>query len=309
MNTDAGVPMHPAFNLVFAVLVAVPVAFASADSAIPACRQAGADRLFCADFDHDDLQQWDMLPQGQTPALPQAPGPAGNDHNRVLRLRVPPGRGGRGLNKSFDRGYDRLYARWYVFYEPGFDFTAPFHGSGLHAGERWKKGADAHRPQGDDWFTVQVEHLIVPSTKLPALNIYAYYRGMSMDCRDPNGQCWGDHLPCMLDTGHYCRDPARRPSKPPPTLVSGRWYCIEIMADAGDPVADADHANGLLNFWVDGESIGPWDGMWFRTDAGVQLNHFWLGMYHHAAHSEAGLLFDDVVVSESRIGCLDRGER
>lgn len=76
------------------------------------------------------------------------------------------------------------------------------------------------------------------------------------------------------------------------------------MVDAGDPVDSADNANGLLNFWVDSESLGPWYKMWFRNDANVQLNHFWLGLFHHGGHSKAGLLFDNIVISKSRIGCL-----
>ena len=296
-------PNSPRTVLAVLLICIAPLAIASE------CSRHRDDWLFCADFDHDDLRQWDALPEGQSRTLLRAPGPADNGGNRVLQLRVPPETGGRGLNKTFAHGYDRLYARWYVFYEPGFDFTAPFHGSGLHAGERWKKGVDAHRPNGDDWFTVQVEHIIVPATQLPAFNIYAYYRGMTMDCWNPDGQCWGDHLPCMLDTGHYCKDPRFRPATQQQPVVSGRWYCIEIMADAGDPADSADDADGLLNFWVDGESIGPWDRLWFRTDAGVKLNHFWLGMYHHAQHSEAGMLFDNVAVSESRIGCIDGGRQ
>ncbi|HHJ36698.1 MAG TPA: hypothetical protein ENJ87_13130, partial [Gammaproteobacteria bacterium] len=217
--------------------------------AMPECRRAGSDWLFCADFDgDDDLTQWDTLPEGQSRTLLEVSGPAGNGGNRVLQLRIPPGMGGRGLNKTFSNGYDKLYARWYVYYEEGFDFTVRNHGHGFHAGDRWKKGVAGHRPKGDDWFTVQLEHGIVPSTGQPAHYLYAYYRGMSMDCTDPDGSCWGDMIPCTIDTDYYCKSPVYRPKVQQPPLVTGRWYCLELMVDAGDAVNAADDGTGSLNF-------------------------------------------------------------
>lgn len=193
------------------LLILLFAAIASQSIAASECQHANKDWLFCADFDHDDFTQWDALPEVQSLTIMEALSPAGDNGNKVLQLRVPPEMGGRGLNKTLKNGYDRLYARWYVFYEDGFDFTAPNHGHGLHAGNRWKKGVAGHRPKGDDWFTVQLEHTIVPSTGLVSHYLYAYYRGMSMDCWDPEGKCWGDHLPCMLDKDHYCKDPAAGP--------------------------------------------------------------------------------------------------
>ena len=76
------------------------------------------------------------------------------------------------------------------------------------------------------------------------------------------------------------------------------------MVDAGDPVTTFEEANGLINLWVDNDLVGSWKDRWLRTDRKVELNHFWLGLFHHREHSEAGLLFDNVIVSQSRIGCL-----
>jgi hypothetical protein len=191
-----------------------------------------------------------------------------------------------------------------VLYEEGFDFSAPNHGHGLHAGERWKKGVAGHRPKGDDWFTVQVEHLINPLTGDSAHYTYSYFYGMDMDCRDPAGKCWGDHLPCMVSQKYYCKDPDNLPRRHQRPLVTDLWYCIELMVDAGIAVSSYAKANGSINFWVDDEQLGPWNNLWLRTDAKVQLNHFWLGLFHHAEHSEAGMRFDNIVVSSDRIGCL-----
>ena len=269
------------------------------------CRSEQGNYLFCDDFDDAQLNEWDRLPEGESRALLVAPGPGGNPQdNRVLQFRLPPGRGGIGLNKTFDRGYDKLYSRWYVYYEAGFDFRAKNHGHGFHAGKRWKKGVAGNRPEGDDYFTVQLEHIIAPSIRKPVHYLYAYYRGMSMDCRDPRGKCWGDHFPCMLTWDGYCKPPVTREQDMGPVLETGKWYCVELMVDAGDAVQSREQANGEINFWVNGKSVGPWRGLWLRTDEQVKINHFWLGLFHHGKHSEAGMRFDNVAVDTQRIGFL-----
>jgi len=288
---------------------ALLMAACSCDTSAGDCGSPNPDRIFCEDFENGDLSRWDEAAQtlDEYSTILQEPGPSGTPDNHVFRLRVPAGRGGRGANTTFTPSeYDRLYARWYVAYEAGFDFTAPNHGHGLHAGDRWKKGVAGNRPQGDDWFTVNVEHERTTSADPdPRTYIYAYYRGMRMDCSDPNGACWGDHVPCMIADRYCNRAPALRVETYPPPLEHETWYCVEVMVDAGAPAASQADANGVLDLWVDGVEIGPWENMWLRTSSSVRLNHFWLGLFHHDQHSVEGLKFDDVAVSTSRIGCHD----
>jgi hypothetical protein len=271
------------------------------------CGSPGPDWIFCEDFENTDLSQWDADTQtlDQYRTILADSGPSGSQGNHVFRLRVPAGRGGTGINKTFTPNeYDVLYARWYIAYENGFDFTALNHGHGLHAGDRWKKGVAGTRPQGDDWFTVQVEYLPVSaSNPQPRMYMYAYYRGMTMDCSDPNGSCWGDSIPCMLAATYCNRAPNLGVRTLPPALEHNRWYCVEMMINAGDPVDSQSAANGVLDMWIDDKEIGPWNNMWFRTASSLRINHFWLGLFHHADHSVEGLLYDDIAVSTSRIGC------
>lgn len=270
------------------------------------CRHRDPQWLFCADFEGGNLARWDHDPPRKKGTLTLVADTAagGESPNTVLQLRVNPGRGGVGLNKTFTPAqYDRLYARWYQKYEPGFDFTAPNHGHGFHAGDRWKRGVSGRRPYGNDYFTAQLEYKPAKGDKPARPYIYAYYRGMYMDCRDPNGRCWGDSFPCMLAPRYCKKNPQHQPTTPPPALQADRWYCMELMVDAGDPVDARALANGSMNFWVDGVAYGPWQQLWFRTDASVQLNHFWLGLFHHGRHAVQGILYDDVVVSRSRVGC------
>ncbi len=143
-----------------------------------------------------------------------------------------------------------------------------------------------------------------PSTQAPhVLFAYTYYRGMFMDCADPNGRCWGDLFPCIAGP-RYCTRPEYLPKVQQDGVVTGRWYCLEQLIDAGTPVTDGARADGQLDFWIDEVRIGPWTDLWWRTVPTLKINFLWLFLYHHdGAHTEPGLLLDNVVVSTRPISC------
>lgn len=257
--------------------------------------------VFTEDFESGNLKKWDDYdgnPEPLTKVIEQA-GPKGQAGNHVVRLRVAPGeRGSTDLVKILDRSYDRLYARWYIYYEPGFNFSASNHGSGLNAGDRNYLGRSGHRPKGDDWFGSWIEH----TTDTHRPSAYTYYRGMYQDCADPNGRCWGDIFPAK-SKGYTAGKPHHQPRVQPPVLEAGRWYCIEMMLDGGKPTATGEDANGTLNFWVDGVEIGPWTDLWLRTTDELKLSILWLSLFHHdGKHSDEGILIDNVAISTERIG-------
>jgi hypothetical protein len=131
---------------------------------------------------------------------------------------------------------------------------------------------------------------------------YTYYRGMYQDCPDPNGACWGDAFPCVYDDGQvFCIKPQDR--GPAPRPVAERWYCVEMMMDAGTPVSSAAQANGILTTWVDGQQLGSWNDLWLRTTPNLKLTLLWLNLFFGGSHSVEGILLDNVVVSTQRIGC------
>lgn len=268
------------------------------------CATPRAGWVFCEDFQSGNKDRWDDYDGNpdETNLILSDPGPAALEGNLAMRLRVPAGRGGADLVKVLPPGHDRLYARWYIRYEAGFDFTAANHGGGLHAGSRDHLGSSDDRPSGDDFFSAGVDYLDEPPH---IFDLYAYYRGMYQDCADPSGSCWGDHFPCVFDEGStYCTEPAHRETVLPPLLETERWYCVELMMDAGAPRSSASGADGALDLWVDGAEIGPWDDLWLRTSPDVQPSVLWLQLFHHGEHSEAGVLYDHIVVSTERIGCL-----
>jgi hypothetical protein len=266
------------------------------------CAAPPSSWIVCDGFEAPSFDAWDDY-DGNPPSTNQRlehPGPRGAAGNHVGRLRVPPGRGGADLVRVLPVSARRIYARWYVQWEPGYDFAALNHGSGLHAGAREWLGHSDVRPLGDDWATAWLEPVMVDGT--PRLNAYAYYPGMYMDCVDPTGACWGDHFPCMAGDA-YCTRPEHGPRVLPVGLETGHWYCVEEMLDVGAPTPGSSDASGALSFWIDGTEIGPFDELWMRSDEAIDVSILWLSLFHHGDHSEEGILFDDVVASTERIGC------
>ena len=266
---------------------------------------AQSTTVFCHGFETGSFSVWDDFDGNPAPwnSLIKNPGPLSHSTNTVARFRVPAGRNGTDLVKVLNGSHQKLYARWYQQWEPGYDFSADNHGGGLHAGARNLLGRSGNRPLGNDWFTAWLEPVN------GRLTLYAYYRGMYMDCSNPNGSCWGDRFPCTADSGAtYCTKPQHRPTVVPPQMVAGQWYCLEMMMDGGTPSSTQAGANGALNFWIDGVQYGPWTDLWMRTSSTVNIQILWLSLFHHAEHSVEGILFDNVVVSDSPIGCLkDQG--
>ncbi|MCP4573102.1 MAG: hypothetical protein GY838_12165 [bacterium] len=287
--------------LVF-LMVAAPMT-ALADFPLDECPLGDENWVFCTAFEDGDFSVWDDYDGNPAPdnVLLEDPGPWNVAGNHVARLRVPAGRGGVDLIKVMPSTYDIMYARWYVQWEPGYDFSVLSHGGGIWAGDRNMLSRSGYRPDGTDRFGAGLE----PYASNGRLNTYGYYRGMYQDCVDPEGLCWGDRFPCMLDEGQgYCTEPQHRDdATPPPVLESGRWYCIEMMFDAGTPSPDGSTADGVLNFWIDGVEQGPWDDLWLRTSADLKLSVLWLQLFHHDVHPVAGILLDNVVVSTAPIGC------
>jgi hypothetical protein len=257
--------------------------------------------VFCTGFEEGNLNLWDDYDgnPSSTNTFVLDQGPARVTGNHVMHLHVPAGRGGADLVKVLPQGYDRLYARWYVKWDAGYDFTVPNHGGGLHAGSRDYLGRSDYRPAGNDWFSSWLE----PLTSNGRLDSYTYYRGMYQDCADPNGSCWGDRFPCMIDEGQsYCTKPQDRETAMPSALQTNRWYCIEIMMDGGTPTSNGSAANGILDYWVDGVEMGPWTDLWLRTTSSLKLDVLYLSLFYHGDHPDAGIMIDDVVVSTQRIG-------
>ena len=267
------------------------------------CSNPPAGTVFCEDFEGTNpksrYDDYDGNPDTENQIVTNN-GPANTATNKVVRLRAPAGqRGGSDLVKILPGRYDKLYARWYFQYEPGFNFNALNHGGGLTAGGRDYIGVSGNRPSGNDfaYFTIQYQN----SSALPFA--YSYYRGMYQDCSNPNGQCYGDSLPCVYGAA-YCTKSQHKPLITLPELQDGRWYCIEQMLDMGTPNTTGSNPNGRIALWLNDELFGDYQDLWIRTTATLKVQNLWLSLFHHdGTHSTVGKMIDNVVVSTQRVGC------
>jgi hypothetical protein len=195
-----------------------------------------------------------------------------------------------------------LYARWYLKWEPVAANRPPHHhGSGFLASIRSNTaniGRAGYSPDGS-WYRFWFENFIHAARPY----LYTYYANQHMDCPS-QGNCWGDHYPCIDDEmgASYCAKtlPIYR-QKTPPEMVSGQWYCVEIFAQGGTPTSSKTGASGVLNFWLDGVEYGPWPNMWLRTSPDVKLAVFSFMVYNAEAITQ-GALYDDLVISTKRVG-------
>jgi hypothetical protein len=287
-----------------AMLLCFSTGLAAAPPARNECANPPAGTVFCEDFEganpKSHFDDYDGNPDTENQVITQI-GPVGDASNKVIRFRVPAGqRGTSDLIKVLPSVYDKLYARWYLQYETGFNFNAPNHGSGLAAGDRNFVGASGNRPNGDDFAGFYVQYQ--DQTAKPYA--YSYYRGMYQDC-PAQGSCFGDSLPCVYDSGaSYCTKPQHRPTSALPVFQTGRWYCIEEMVDMGTPTSTGASANGHLTLWLDTQLLGDFSDLWLRTTTTLKLQSLWLSLFHHdGTHSTVGEFVDNVVVSTQRIGC------
>jgi hypothetical protein len=271
--------------------------------------QICANAVFCSGFEEGSKAIWDDYDGNpdSTNLLMTDGGPCNRSGNHVMRMRVPAGRGAADLVKVLPSAHDKLYARWYEKWEPGYDFAANNHGGGLFAGSRDFLGQSGIRPTGADFYTAWFEPLAGTwngqnLTGIP--HFYSYYRGMYQQCSDPNGNCFGDSLPCMYDEGSgFCTKAADRERIMPPRLQTGRWYCVEVLLDGGTPSSNGVGATGTQDFWIDDVEYGPWTNLWHRTTTNVKVDILYLSLFFHENHSVEGVMLDDVVVSTQKIGC------
>lgn len=268
------------------------------------CASPPPGTVFCEDFEganpKANFDDFDGNSDTENLIVVDA-GPAAVATNKAIRLRVAANQSGTSdLIKVLPTFHDKLFARWYLKYEPGFNFAAGNHGSGLGAGDRNLVGRSGNRPTGADFAGFHVQYQ--ENTRKPYT--YSYYRGMYQQCISA-GNCFGDAFPCVYDTGaSYCTKPQDRPAVTLPTFTAGQWYCVEQMVDMGTATASAAGANGRLTLWMDGQQLGDFPGLWIRTTAELKLQTLWLALFHHdGTHSDVGELIDNVVVSTQRVGC------
>jgi len=135
------------------------------------------------------------------------------------------------LREDGQRGYDQLYLRYYVKFDP--DCGAIHHGvstmGGYHPPTRWPQGGAGRRPDGAKGFWSSIE----PYGNAWTWDYYTYWSQMRGS--PPAGQTWGNS---------FIRDADLAVDK-------GRWICIEHMIKLND----VGNSNGEQALWIDGKQV------------------------------------------------------
>ena len=224
--------------------------------------------------------------------------------------------GGAHLYRRLLPGYDQLYVRFYVKFDPVCSNIHHFvHMGGYNPTTRWPQGGAGIRPVGNERWTTGIE----PNGTSWAWDFYSYWMHMRSN---PDTNYWGNSF-------------SGRPS--PYTVTKNEWISVEFMVKMNNPVTAY---NGEQAFWIDGEKkvhLGQgfprgewiWDGFYpnasctpsgqcntngsptpccqdfegfqWRNTTALNINFLWL-LHYVDTDLSCTVKFDDVVVATQYIG-------
>jgi predicted amidohydrolase len=285
--------------------------------------------LFVENFEQASLDavqgRWDTVKSPEIMSL-SADVPEGSGGKQSLLMSHVGGQGDGGhLYRRID-GHDRVYARWYVKFDPD---CAPIHHFGTciggnHPPTPWPMVRAGEPPAGDKSFWVGIE----PFGRSWTWDYYAYWHRMRGS--PPRGQTWGNS---------FVHDPALK-------VERGRWICVEVMVKLND----VGKTNGELALWIDGRQVSrlsegfpkgkwifdkflpgqegegsrwnqatgrrenfqtagggdPFEGFAWRTAEELKVSFLWTYVYITGAPEGhvSKVWFDDIVVATEYIGPL-----
>lgn len=195
---------------------------------------------------------------------------------------------GDGLTQWFPSD-DTLFIRFYVRFDQNCDYVHHFvtlrANRGLTGRDRWSGfGGAGNRPQGDQRFSTALEPWGDWGRWTPPgrWNFYSYWHEMKPS---PDGKFWGN---------------AFRPDDQP-LIPKGEWICAEFMLKHNTP----GQADGEQAYWIDGELIGHWTGIPWRTSATLMANALTVEAYvtDRWTQQKVNVVdFDNVVIAKQYIG-------
>lgn len=199
---------------------------------------------------------------------------------------------GGGLTQWFQPA-ETVYIRFYVRFDKDCDYLHHFctlrANKALRGRDAWSGfGGAGVRPQGDERFSTAIEPFgdwgrLRPPGKW---NFYSYWYQMEPS---PDGKYWGN---------------AFRPAEQP-LIDTQRWICVEMMLKHNTP----GQADGEQAFWIDGQLLGHWVEIPWRTSADLWANAFTLESYvtdRWTKHEQNIVWFDQVVIAKQYIGPIGR---
>lgn len=273
--------------------------------------------VFAENFEAPSLDdvtaRWESVSNAEIMSLASDVPQASAGSHSLLMTHVGGRSTGGHLYRRLLPGYDRLYVRFYVKFDPDcYPIHHFVHVGGYNPSTPWPQGGAGIRPSGDERFTTGVE----PYGKAWRWDFYSYWMGMRSS---PDEKSWGHD---------FINDPAL-------TAERGRWICVELMMKMNDPVSAG---NGEQALWIDGKPwtkegqlvshLGPgfprgkwvWDsflpdpqgepfeGFRWRSSETLNLNFLWLLLYITDAPPGhvSRVWFDDIVVARAYIGPIRR---
>jgi len=258
------------------LLTAAATAVAILTVAAPAAAQTVPTTIFEDGFESGDLSRWDNV---ATSRYAVTANPA-NVHtgNYALEGTIADDGWGGEINKWFLPGYDEVYVRFNVMFEPGF-MNLRGDGNGMHfasvAGNRvdnkWSSHGQAGiTPDGTDFFvtTVDPDHFWGDPTLRP-FTFYSYFPDMVPP--------WGNVF---------------RQSGTPTPIVPGQWHEIIIHVDAGTP----GQYDGSQELWIDGVKKIEVTNMRWRDTTDLRVNEFAIVDYMPGTPQTQHIWFDNIWV-------------
>lgn len=202
-------------------------------------------------------------------------------------------------------GYERLHFRVRVKLAEEHAYVHHFLSlSGTRPDRYWDGDGNAGcRPNGTRWAGTTLDF-----DRDRELFFYTYFPEMSCArggwCDAARAApicelCATKEMPCS--NGPECCYGNHFGPEEPVVLPRGRWVCLELMMQLNTPGME----DGEMAFWLDGVEAYRKTGMRWRDIDSLQLNKAWLK--HYIAGGDADqpneVWFDDMIVSESYIGC------
>ncbi len=249
------------------------------------------DVIFADDFETGRLgANWDEVGNKNGNVLQYvSPGKAEGLGERCLRVEAHLGKDtGGGFTKWFEPA-DTVFIRFYTKFDAGCDYVHHFvtlrANKGLRGGDKWSGfGGAGLQPEGDTRFSTAIEPW-GNWARYPApgrWNFYSYWHEMEVS---KDGKYWGNSFGV--------------PSAP--VIPKERWICVEFMLKHNTP----KQPDGEEAFWIDGELVGHWKGINWRTTPGLKANALTLESYITDSWTKNPtnvVFFDNVVIARRYIG-------
>jgi hypothetical protein len=287
--------------------------------------------IFVENFEEESLEalwkRWDTV--GDKPGMTfstDVPAGSAGKHSLIMeRDKGGPGAQlyGRLKNASGGWGYDRVFARYYVKFDPDCEWIhhfGPCLGGNVPA-TPWPSVKAGQPTDGAKSFWSGIE----PFGKSWTWDFYTYW--CDMRGSPPRGQTWGNS---------FIRDPQLKVAK-------GQWICVEQMIQMND----VGKTNGEQALWIDGKLVShlgpgfpkglwtydkftphkggggirwnhekggpdrftvpeggaPFEGIRWRTSKELNVNYVWLYIYTaQPPGHRIKVWYDDVVVATDYIG-------